>query len=211
MRLWRRWALALMALCGTTPVSAESILFVGNSFTFGAHSPVMRYRPDVVRDLNKEGIGGVPALFKTFAEQAGLDWTVSLETSPGKDLAFHYEQKRREIDRRWDVVILQDYSTLDAQKPGDPVRHVEAVGLIADLLRRANPRVRIELVSTRSRADLTYRTPSPAWQADHRDGGRSGGGECLYAATPARSGRGDPGGAGVEPGMARTGGRSQPL
>lgn len=66
-----------MALCGTTPVSAESILFVGNSFTFGAHSPVMRYRPDVVRDLNKEGIGGVPALFKTFAEQAGLDWTVS--------------------------------------------------------------------------------------------------------------------------------------
>ena len=161
MRLWRRWALALMALCGTAPVSAESILFVGNSFTFGAHSPVMRYRPDVVRDLNKEGIGGVPALFKTFAEQAGLDWTVSLETSPGKDLAFHYEQKRREIDRRWDVVILQDYRTLDAQKPGDPVRHVEAVGLIADLLRRANPRVRIELVSTWSRADLTYRTPSP--------------------------------------------------
>ena len=33
MRLWRRWALALMALCGTTPVSAESILFVGNSYT----------------------------------------------------------------------------------------------------------------------------------------------------------------------------------
>ncbi|WP_312487135.1 hypothetical protein [Sphingomonas sp.] len=97
---------------------AETILFVGNSFTFGANSPVMRYRPDAVRDLNKEGIGGVPALFKTFAEQAGQDWTVSLETSPGKDLAFHYEQKRREIDRRWDVVILQDYSTLGRAAAG---------------------------------------------------------------------------------------------
>jgi len=164
VKAWRRWSVALTAfLAGTAalPVRAETILFVGNSFTFGAHSPVMRYRPDLVRDLNNEGIGGVPALFKTFAEEAGQNWTVSLETSPGKDLAFHYEQKRREIDGRWDVVILQDYSTLDAQRPGDPTRHAEAAGLIASMLRRANPRVRIELVTTWSRADLTYRTPSP--------------------------------------------------
>jgi hypothetical protein len=150
-----------LALTMAAPASAESILFVGNSFTFGANSPVMRYRPDLVRDLNREGIGGVPALFKTFAEEAGQDWTVSLETAGGRDLAYHYEQKRREIDARWDVVILQGYSTLDAQRPGDPARHAEAAGLIAAMLRRANPNVRVELVSTWSRADLTYRSPSP--------------------------------------------------
>jgi len=157
----RRWAVAVAALMATSPVAAESILFVGNSFTFGAHSPVMRYRPDLVHDLNQEGIGGVPALFKTFAEQAGEDWQVSLETSPGRDLAYHYEQKRSAIDRRWDVVVLQGYSTLDAQRPGDSTRHAEAAGLITAMLRRANPRVRVELVSTWSRADLTYRTASP--------------------------------------------------
>ncbi|QXT37606.1 PEP-CTERM sorting domain-containing protein [Sphingomonas sanguinis] len=150
-----------VALTGAAPAAAESILFVGNSFTFGANSPVMRYRPDLVRDLNREGIGGVPALFKTFAEEAGQDWQVSLETAGGRDLAFHYEHKRSEIDRRWDVVVLQGYSTLDPQRPGDPVRHAEAAGLLTAMLRRANPRVRVELVSTWSRADLTYRTASP--------------------------------------------------
>jgi len=165
MRRWRigalTAALATMAMTAAVPVSARTILFVGNSFTFGANSPVMRYRPDLVRDLNREGIGGVPALFKTFAEQARQDWTVSLETAGGRDLAYHYEQKRREIDGRWDVVILQGYSTLDPQRPGDPIRHAEAAGAIAVMLRQANPRVRVELVSTWTRADLTYRTPSP--------------------------------------------------
>jgi len=161
MRWTQGWIAAMAAMTMAGPAAAESILFVGNSFTFGANSPVMRYRPDLVRDLNREGIGGVPALFKTFAEQAGQDWTVSLETAGGRDLAFHYEQKRREIDARWDVVILQGYSTLDAQRPGDPTRHAEAAASIAAMMRRANPRVRVELVSTWSRADLTYRVPSP--------------------------------------------------
>ncbi|GAA3268881.1 hypothetical protein GCM10020258_40820 [Sphingomonas yabuuchiae] len=78
----RRGGLIAVALTASAPAAAESILFVGNSFTFGAHSPVMRYRPDLVRDLNREGIGGVPALFKTFAKEAGQDWQVSLETAP---------------------------------------------------------------------------------------------------------------------------------
>ncbi|MBB4084729.1 PEP-CTERM sorting domain-containing protein [Sphingomonas carotinifaciens] len=151
---------ALGALLAT-PAAAETILFVGNSFTFGANSPVMRYRPDVVTDLNREGIGGVPALFKTFAEQAKLDWKVSLETVPGKDLAYHFEHKQRHIDRRWDVVILQGYSTLDPEKPGDPMRHAGAAAQLAAMVKRANSKVRVELVTTWSRADLTYRHPSP--------------------------------------------------
>ena len=62
------WLVAASALL-TTPAYARTILFVGNSFTFGAGSPVQHYRPDRVTDLNKQGIGGVPALFATFAEE----------------------------------------------------------------------------------------------------------------------------------------------
>ena len=153
-------AIALV-LCAA-PAAARDILFIGNSFTFGAGSPVERYRPDSVTDLNREGIGGVPALFRSFAEQAGLDWTVSLETSPGKDLAFHYANKRAAIDRRWDVVILQGYSTLDADKPGDPTRHGIAAGQLAALVRARNPQAQVKLVETWSRADLTYR-PGSRW------------------------------------------------
>ncbi|MEP9402403.1 DUF4886 domain-containing protein [Sphingomonas silueang] len=151
------------ALTGAAlPAAARDILFVGNSFTFGAGSPVERYRPDSVTDLNGEGIGGVPALFAAFARQAGLDWRVYLETSPGKDLAFHYANRRTLLDRRWDVVTLQGYSTLDAERPGDPTRHAAAAAKLAALFRARNPKVRVALVSTWSRADLTYR-PGSRW------------------------------------------------
>ncbi len=158
-----RFVLSLVALSfAAAPAAARDILFIGNSFTFGAGSPVEKYRPETVTDLNGEGIGGVPALFRAFAEQAGLDWTVSLETSPGKDLAFHYANKRASIDRRWDVVILQGYSTLDADRPGDATRHGEAAGQLAALFRARNSQASVKLVETWSRADLTYR-PGSRW------------------------------------------------
>lgn len=156
------------ALAGTllifvgSPALARTILFVGNSFTFGANSPVMRYHPERVADLNNEGIGGVPALFKTFADEAGLDWTVSLETSPGKELAWHLANKREVIDRPWDVVILQGYSTLDAQRPGDPTRHIAAARTLASLFHLRNLQVQVDLLATWSRADQTYR-PDGHW------------------------------------------------
>ena len=150
------------SMLGSSPALARTILFVGNSFTFGANSAVMRYHPDRVADLNGDGIGGVPALFKTFANEAGLDWTVSLETSPGKDLAWHLTNKRGVIDRPWDVVILQGYSTLDAERPGDPTRHIAAARALADLFVRQNARVQVDLMATWSRADQTYR-PDGHW------------------------------------------------
>ena len=64
----------------------RSILFVGNSFTFGAMSSVMTYRTGSVTDLNGDGMGGVPALFKRFADEAGLRYNVSLETAAGETL-----------------------------------------------------------------------------------------------------------------------------
>jgi hypothetical protein len=149
-------------LIAAWPCAAATILFVGNSFTFGALSPVEHYRSEAVTDLNGGAIGGVPALFKTFAEQTGEDWTVSLETSPGKDLAFHLEHKRALIGRPWDVVVLQGHSLLDPSRPGDPTRHLASARALGELVRQANPKARVSLVSTWSRADQTY-LPSGRW------------------------------------------------
>src|SRR3954453_22234563 len=102
-----------------------SLLFIGNSFIFGSGSAVRFYRADTVTDLNNEGIGGVPALFKAFTQEAGLDYDVALETRGGSGLDFHLANKLEAIGRRgWDTVIMHGYSTLDADKPRDPAKLV---------------------------------------------------------------------------------------
>lgn len=146
----------------TVPPAPKTILFIGNSFTQGAHSAVRRYRTNTVTDLTNDGTGGVPALFKLFAQEMGLNYQVSLETQGGKGLDFHYDTRRTLFDRPWDVVILQDFSTLDRAKPGDPGLLLRYSGLLAGMFRQRNPAVRIELNSTWSRADLTYK-PNGAW------------------------------------------------
>ena len=112
--------------------SAKTILFVGNSFTYGQGSPVKHYKADTVTDLNKDNIGGMPALFKVFAAQVGLSYDVSLETVGGKGFDFHYMEKLPLLDRPWDEVVLQSYSTLDEARPGDPTLMVKYAKLLAD-------------------------------------------------------------------------------
>jgi len=154
------WTLAtgiVLALGAAAARSDTSVLFIGNSFTFGAGSPVRFYRPDTVTDLNDEGIGGVPALFESFTEQAGLDYDVFLETRPGSGLDYHLENKAGVIGRRgWDAVVMHGYSTLDPDKPRDPAKLVATARQMADLLRAANPDVDIYLTATWSRADQVY-------------------------------------------------------
>jgi len=144
------------ALLAATSADAKSILFVGNSFTFGSNSPVMSYRKDTVTDLNSDGIGGVPALFRAFSDQMRLGWSVSLETSPGKNLEWHWGNKRRLLDRKWDAVVLQEYSTLDPHEPGNPAKTVEYSGRLADMFRRRSPSVDLSMTATWSRPNLTY-------------------------------------------------------
>ena len=81
-------------------VADTSILFIGNSFTYGWGSSTRHYRADTVTDLNHEGVGGVPALFKSFSDQAGLDYDVYLETRSGSGLDFHLNEKLGVIGRR---------------------------------------------------------------------------------------------------------------
>lgn len=152
--------LAAAALSSSAP--PRSILFVGNSFTFGAMSEVMTYRKDSVSDLNSDGMGGVPAVFKRFADESGLRYRVSLETAAGQTLAWHLANKAAVIDRPWDSVVLQQYSTLSPDKPGDATDTIPAVRGLVDLLRKRNPRVMVSLVATWTRPDLTY-PPDKPW------------------------------------------------
>jgi hypothetical protein len=134
-----------------------SILFIGNSFTFGSGSAVHYYRSRTVTDLNHEGVGGVPALFKVFAEQAGLAFDVSLETRGGVGIDFHLQNKKTEISSRpWDIVVAHGYSTLDQEKPRDPAKLVATSKELADLIRSRNPKVELFLTSTWSRPDQVY-------------------------------------------------------
>jgi len=165
MRTWLTLVAGLVAgmigLIANQP--ATSVLFIGNSFTFAAGSPVQFYRPDSVTDLNNEGIGGVPALFKSFTQQAGLDYDVSLETRGGSGLDFHLANKRDVIaSRGWDVVVMHGYSTLDSAKPRDPAKLIATSKEMADLLRARNPKLQLYLMATWSRADQTY-PPTGAW------------------------------------------------
>ena len=146
----------------------RSILFVGNSFTFGANSDAMTYRKESVTDLNGDGMGGVPALFKRFADEAGLRYSVSLETAAGQTLAWHLANKRAVIDRPWDAVVLQQYSTLDPEKPGDVTTTITAARDLAALFRKRNPRTDISLVATWTRPDLTYPKDKP-WSGQSVD------------------------------------------
>jgi hypothetical protein len=165
----RRVALAVLALAVVSlaqPAAAQpkvkSILFVGNSFTFGANSPLLRFHAHDVTDLNKAGFGGVPALFGIFAKEAGLSFEVSQETSPGKTLEWHYTERAPVLAGKWDVVILQGYSTLDPALPGDPRQHVVGAQHLASLFKAANPDAKIGLVSTWARADQVYK-PTGHW------------------------------------------------
>jgi hypothetical protein len=162
-------ALALGGLC--MPASATTILFVGNSFTYGdpagARPPhVQSYRPGTVTDLNGSNIGGVPALFKAMTLQKGLNYDVSLETAPGTGVDYHYNNKYGTIVKPFDMVVLQSYSTLDASRPGNPATLINYSGLLADAFRGQNPNVDVRLTSTWSRADLTYRNTSSPWYGD---------------------------------------------
>ena len=154
-------AVAFLLCAQTAPAAAPTVLFIGNSFTYGANSPVRFYRAHTVTDLNDEGTGGVPALFKAFVTQAGRDYAVSLETSSGKNFDFHVQTKAAVIGRAWDLVVMHGYSTLDQKNPGNPALLLKSGQELAALLRGKNPQADIRLVSTWSRADQTYPEKTP--------------------------------------------------
>ena len=128
-------ALILAAATWATPATAEtiSVLFVGNSYTFGRINPVMSYNAANVHDLtaamwatNPSGSnafephpwGGVAGIFKQFTVQAGLDYDVSLSTRNAASLRGHFlntnaagwDLRSNISSRTWSKVVLQEQS-----------------------------------------------------------------------------------------------------
>jgi hypothetical protein len=158
---------AALCLSSAPAFAATKILFVGNSFTFAAHSAAMHYETDQVHDLNPPDnlgrtIGGVPALFKEFTKEDGLDYDVSLETVGGKGFDFHMAEKRALLDKPWDVVVGHGYSTLDEAHPGNPALFISSTKQMADMFHAQNPNVKFYLLATWSRADKVYPDNAPA-------------------------------------------------
>ena len=80
-------SLCLGAASMAASATPTTILLVGNSYTYGeggASGPTVKaFMPGSVTDLNGTGVGGVPALFKAFTQEAGLG------TVDGKVLNYH--------------------------------------------------------------------------------------------------------------------------
>ena len=133
--LGRTLSVATLALAAATQASAAptSILFVGNSFTFGRVDPVMHYNAANVHDLtaamnvvNSSGSnpyethnwGGVPGLFKSFTDQAGLNYDVSISARNAASLRGQYlntnpagwDLQGNITSQKWDNVVLQGLS-----------------------------------------------------------------------------------------------------
>jgi hypothetical protein len=141
---------------------ARSILFIGNSFTFGYGSAVRYWRANTVTDLNHEGIGGVPALFKSFTDQVGLPYDVYLETRGGTAFDFHLQEKTAEITSQpWNVVVAHSFSTLDRDAPNDPTDLLVTGRQLADVLLRRSPSVELYVSATWSRPDMIYVEGTP--------------------------------------------------
>ena len=128
-------ALALPALlaCAAAQADPISVLFVGNSYTFGRVDPVMGYNAANVRDLtagmaaaNGTGSnafephpwGGVAGIFKQLTVQAGLDYDVALSTRNAASLRGHFlnsnpanwDLRGNIASQAWTKVVLQEQS-----------------------------------------------------------------------------------------------------
>lgn len=131
----RRLALltATVLLHATASADPISILFVGNSYTFGRVDPVMSYNAANVRDLtaamydaNPTGSnafephpwGGVAGIFKQFTVQAGLDYDVALSARNAASLRGHFlntnaagwDLRGNIASQTWNQVVLQEQS-----------------------------------------------------------------------------------------------------
>ena len=136
--------LAGVAVCSASAAAPTTVLFVGNSYTFGRLDPVMSYNAANVEDMTRprpdlpdpnftetagtrawepHPWGGVPGVFKQLADQAGVEFNVSMSARNAATLRGHFLNTanadwdlRGNISRRkWDVVVLQEQS--DAALP----------------------------------------------------------------------------------------------
>jgi hypothetical protein len=144
---FRSFALALVALLVlVTTLRAENVLFIGNSFTYGAEAPLVVLH------------GGVPKLFEEIARAKGRDVTAWSVTSGGKDWAWHLAQPataKALAERPWNWVVLQDFSTRPTHV-GDIPGFMRDGETFSDRIAAASPHAGIVLYETWARPAVFY-------------------------------------------------------
>ena len=125
---------------------ADNVLFIGNSFTYGAEAPLVVLH------------GGVPKLFEEIARAKGRDVTVWSVTSGGKDWAWHLAQPatgKALAERPWSWVVLQDFSTRPTHV-GDIPGFMRDGETFSDRIAAASPHAGIVLYETWARPAVFY-------------------------------------------------------
>ena len=130
--------IAMMALHAAASAAPTSILFVGNSYTFGRVDPVMSYNAAKVHDLTASfnalsstgsnpwephPWGGIAGIFKQMTDESGLDYDVSISARNASTLRGHFlntanaawDLRGNVASKKWDTVVLQEQS--DAALP----------------------------------------------------------------------------------------------
>ncbi|HEY4959079.1 MAG TPA: hypothetical protein VII31_14815 [Caldimonas sp.] len=131
----RNYLLGIALGLGSVAAVADptSILFVGNSYTFGRVDPVLSYNAANVHDLTAafnavsstgsnpwepHPWGGVPGLFKEFTVESGLDYDVSISARNAATLRGQFlntanaawDLRGNVASKTWGVVVLQEQS-----------------------------------------------------------------------------------------------------
>lgn len=132
-RVRRIAAAALLLGASLASAAPKTVLFVGNSFTFGRVDPVMGYNAANVNDLTynmwlanatnsnayePKPWGGVPGIFQRLTVQAGLDYTVAMSARNAATLRGHllntnpdgWDLRGNIGSQAWDQVVLQEQS-----------------------------------------------------------------------------------------------------
>jgi hypothetical protein len=120
---------------------ADDVLFIGNSFTFGALAPAVKKN------------GGVPKLFEEIALAKGKQVATSAVTAGGKDWSYHLAQPATAKalgSKTWTWVVLQDYSTRPTQV-GNVTQFLQDGGTFSDRIAQTSPKAGILLYETWAR------------------------------------------------------------
>jgi hypothetical protein len=134
--------------------NAGEVLFIGNSYTYGAKQPAV------------QKLGGVPKFVELIAASKGRELSTEMVFAGGKDLGHHLQQPTTEPkvrSKKWEFVVLQDLSD-KATRTGNVAEFFQNGATFYKLVREAAPGAKVVLYETWARGEgspLYSKTPKP--------------------------------------------------